>query len=29
MFPIENDETEVEKIVDVLLNGVIKKGEWE
>jgi AcrR family transcriptional regulator len=27
MFPIENDETEVEKIVDVLLNGVIKKGE--
>jgi AcrR family transcriptional regulator len=27
MFPTENDETEVEKIVDVLLNGVIKKGE--
>ena len=26
IFPTENDETEVEKIVDVLLNGVIKKG---
>lgn len=26
IFPTENDETEIEKIVDVLLNGVIKNG---